>query len=213
MLKAIGKCIDTLPISRLFSQGEHLADTVIIEVDRFHDGEDLSGWTFLMRGVTTSGGETETILEKTAEEQTIRLTWKVDKSFTTEAGTLELDLIAYRSVAETPAQILRYQLPPVQVIGQPGNEETLDTKSYTEFLIEVRETAENAIAEITEVVNGYKSELSGLYEDRIAALESAVQQLQTAVAAMTPISILTQEAYDALPEPDPETLYVITASD
>ena len=50
MLKAIGKYIDTLPLTNLISSGEKKADTVPIEVDRFYDALDLSEFTFMMRG-------------------------------------------------------------------------------------------------------------------------------------------------------------------
>ena len=69
MLKAIGKFIDTLPLRTLFSQEERCADTIVIETDRYYNGYDLAGYTFLMRGVTPSGGETEQMLEKTQSSQ------------------------------------------------------------------------------------------------------------------------------------------------
>lgn len=232
MLKAVGKYIDTLPIGQLISQEEMGADTVLIEVDRFYNGRDLKDLTFLMRGVTTSGGETETLLEKEVQESVIRLRWTVGGDFTKEKGELQLDLVAC-SYAEgsdpetdAPDCILRYQLPPVQVRGLPDNEEILDTKSYTIFLLQVRETAEQTITQIEQLIQNFKTEILPAQEERIAALEKALQELQieqttlrhtveelsTSVErlkAATRVIAVTRTAYEALDPPDADTVYVI----
>ena len=59
MLKAVGKFIDTLPLEKLLSQGEHFADTVTIQIDRYYGTHDMTKFVFIMRGITESGGETK----------------------------------------------------------------------------------------------------------------------------------------------------------
>ena len=116
MLKANGKYIDTMPVQQLFSQEEARADTIAIEVDRYYGAHDLAEFLFIMRGITPSGGETEAVLTKEIGEEVIRLSWEVGPKFTEEAGTLALDLFAYRYEEEAdpeedpPDYLLRYQL-------------------------------------------------------------------------------------------------------
>lgn len=183
MLKAIGKYIDTLPLMRLFSQEERYADTVTIEVDRYHDGYDLSHFRFMMRGITESGGETESILLiKVAEENVLRIEWNVSPEFTAEGGMLSLDMFAYRyddgtdATTEPPDVLVRYQLPPILVRPLPDSDHKIDSGSYTVFLLEVRRTAEEGIAQISRLVED--AVVPPELEMRIAALENAVSQLQ-----------------------------------
>ena len=200
MLKANGKYIDTMPVQQLFSQEEARADTIAIEVDRYYGAHDLAEFLFIMRGITPSGGETEAVLTKEIGEEVIRLSWEVGPKFTEEAGTLALDLFAYRYEEEAdpeedpPDYLLRYQLPPVQVRSLPDGSHVLDEQSYTAFLLEVRATAEQALEDI------------GSAEGEV---HLALDAMQDEIDAIPPIVILTQAEYDALPSPDPGTLYVI----
>ena len=214
ILKAIGKCIDTLPIADLLSQEEVLADTVVFEVDRFHDGLDLAEFSFCLRGVTQSGGEVMVELPTEIQEQTIRLFWAVGQGFTAEAGTLSLDLFA--SVFEknadptqdTPTHVIRYQLAPVQVRPLPESDTILETHSYTDFLMQVKETANTAISVIEAMVLDFENEIVN-YENAIRKLENDVSANTAAIAALTPIVTLTQSEYDALEAPQDGTLYLI----
>ena len=200
MLKANGKYIDTMPVQQLFSQEEARADTIVIEVDRYYGAHDLAEFLFIMRGITPSGGETEAALAKDVREDVIRLSWEVGPKFTEEAGALALDLFAYRYEEEAdpeedpPDYLLRYQLPPVQVRSLPDGSHVLDEQSYTAFLLEVRATAEQALEDIGSAEGEVHAELAAMQDE---------------LDALTPIVILTQAEYDALPSPDPGTLYVI----
>lgn len=214
VLKAIGKLIDTLPIADLLSQEEVLADTVVFEVDRHYNGLDLAEFTFHMRGVTQSGGETLAELVKEVEAECIRLHWDIGAEFTAEAGTLALDLFAcsYAQGADptvdAPSHVIRYQLPPVQVRGLPESESLLESHSYTEFLMQVKETANDAIAAISKMVKDFESELVN-YEAHVVQLERDVMANTAAIAALTPIVTLTQSEFDALETPQDGTLYVV----
>lgn len=153
MLKANGKFIDTLPIKHLLSLNEAKADTVIIQVDRYHDTHDLYDFVFVMRSVTESGAETQAELTKllSNDEEHIFLIWNIDSLFTAEAGKLFLDLTAYQyssqetDVVENPPDyLMRYQLPAVEIRDIPeGTGEASDDESYTAFWTEIRETIRN----------------------------------------------------------------------
>jgi len=234
VLKAIGKWIDTMPISELFSQEEHLADTVTFEVERFYNGYDLGKFTFFMRGVTESGGETQTELEVIQQEDVLHLHWHVSDRFTAEAGTLSLDLygVCYAPQAdpsaEMPEAIIRYQLPPVQVHGLPDSDRTLDSQSYTAFLLEVKAAANDAaamidakMAEFEENYPEYAETLARM-EEKLTQQEQTIRSLSVTVSdlssrilqleenASSGIRALTQSEFDALDAPDEGTLYVIT---
>ena len=150
MLKANGKFIDTLPIKHLLSLEESKADTVQIQVDRYHNAHELYDFVFVMRGVTESGTETQSELSKTLSDDgtCINLNWNISGLFTTESGLLFLDLTAYQYVnpaedtlENPPDYLLRYQLPAVEIRDIPkGTSEATDTESYTAFWTEIRET-------------------------------------------------------------------------
>ncbi len=229
VLKAIGKWIDTMPISELFSQEEQRADTVTFEVDRFYNGYDLAEFTFFMRGVTESRGETQTELTMEVQEEVLRLCWRIGGSFTAEAGRLSLDLYGCLYAAnaepsvEAPEAVIRYQLPPVQVRALPESEGILDSQSYTEFLLEVRAAANDAIgmieqvqSEFAESIPDYDATLESLSQTvrhldaKLTALEARVADLESRMEGVKPVVSITQSAFEALEEPDPDTLYVVT---
>lgn len=229
VLKAIGKFIDTLPIKELFSQEEHLADTVTFEVDRFHNGQDLAEFAFFIRGVTESGGETQTALDQETDAETLRLHWHVNDKFTAEAGTLALDLYGccYAQDADPltdpPACIIRYQLPAVQVHGLPESGSILESHSYTDFLLEVKAAANDAVAMLEKIIAEFEAQLPD-YDAQIGQLQAAIKvngnkltdhenridTLEARMEALTPVIALTQAEFDALAAPDAGTLYVVT---
>ena len=128
MLKANGKFIDTLPLQHLLSLGEHHSDVITIEIDSVYENLDLSEFTFVMRGITASGTEVQTTLSKIApdDENYLWLVWNISNDFTSEDGTLFLDLYAYYYNSNTnqnenpPDYLLRYQLPPIEIRSLPA---------------------------------------------------------------------------------------------
>lgn len=215
VLKAIGKWIDTLPIRDLLSQEEAMADAVTFEIDRFHDGEDLAEFAFWMRGVTESGGETESPLTMEVLENIIRLQWLVNGIFTVEAGTLALDLYGCRYAEEdNPAEdppdcIIRFQLPAIHVRGLPESESILERHSYTDFLLEVKGEVNDGIAMIEAETAAFEEKIPD-YDAQMTHLENKQDYLENRMDAMIPISVMTEEAYDAIAAPDENTLYVLT---
>ncbi len=218
ILKAIGKFIDTLPINDLLSQEEHKADLVTFEVKRFYQEQDLAAFSFFLRGVTESGGETQTALYVQTAEDFLHLHWLVSEDFTAEAGTLSLDLYGCRFAkdTDTPECIIRFQLPPVQVRGLPESETILDSHSYTEFLLEVKSAANDGVAMIQAETAAFEEKIPD-YDKRmddmtviLIAMQHQLADLQSRMDAMTPITALTQSEFDALEMPDEGTLYIVT---
>lgn len=222
ILKAIGKCIDTLPIRDLLSQEEAMADAVTFEIDRFHNDEDLAEFAFWMRGVTESGGESESPLTMEILETVIRLQWLVDGNFTVEAGTLSLDLYGCRYAenavpAEDPPEcIIRFQLPAIHVRGLPESDSILERHSYTDFLLEVKATVNDGIAMIEaetaafeEKIPDYDAQMAEM-QTKLTAMEHRLEDLENRMDAMMPITVMTAEEFNALDAPDDGTLYVVT---
>lgn len=200
MLKAIGKYIDTLPLARLISREENGADSVIIEVDRYYGVHDLSEFTFVMRGVTESGAETQTELVSnlTKDEENLHLVWKIGSLFTAEAGTLFLDLVAYH---HEPEVILRYQLPSVEIRDIPeGKSEATDQESYTAFWTEIREKI-NSLDTSVNVQGTIMRDLATTVGSHITQIDELEHRIQ--------ILVMTQAEYEALETPDERTLYVL----
>ncbi len=210
MLKAIGKMIDTLPLEKLFSQEEHRADTVIIQIDRYYGTHDMTGFRFVMRGVTESGGESESVLTVTESDETIiRLAWEVGKEFTTESGVLALDLVAYHypegaDPAESePDVIIRYQLPPVKVRALPDADHPLDSHSYTEFLLQVRNVAEENITENNAIVEQFRYDFSvAQIDDRLEAVELTQAQHSQDLQTVDTLARLNQTTINTLITPE-----------
>ena len=231
MLKAIGKYIDTTPIADLLSQDETRTDTIVFEVDRFHDGLDLSEFSFMIRGITESGGETQSALRVETEDTVLHLYWTVDALFTTEAGRLALDLFGYYyqnevpDLTQPPDRILRYQLPDVTVRGLPDSDAKLESRSYTAFLLEVRAAADAAIEEINALVADFEAREAdqfavidtslAMHTTQIASLSAATEQQTMEIGAlradMTPVIAMTEAEFNALEAPAADTLYVLRA--
>lgn len=218
MLKAIGKFIDTTSIQELFSQEEARSDTVVIEVDRYYNSHDLSEFKFVLRGITESGGEAEVYLPMLKLERTIWLSWTITPAFTKEAGKLALDLFAYRyeenadPEEDAPDYLVRYQLPPIHVKGLPDGTHALNEKSYTSFLLQMRSAAEAFLQEIKDTASDIWARISSL-QNSIISCTDRIQGHETRISALeqdfVPIRLLTQAEYNALPEPDEGTLYVV----
>lgn len=118
---ANGKNIPTYEFGNLLIQGENQADTIVFNIDRMYGGYDLSDHIFVISGVTSSGFEANQFLEKTVEEDRIRLKWCVSGSFTGEAGLLRLCVTASPEYG-VEGHILRYAMQPVNVREFPGKE-------------------------------------------------------------------------------------------
>ena len=90
------KKLDTNPIFGLLVQGENRAESIQIKGPKVLGALDLSQLRMAVR-VTSPQYKTtvEKTLEQTADEDTITLTWNVDKQFTASPGPVQVMLIGY----------------------------------------------------------------------------------------------------------------------
>lgn len=201
ILKAVGKYIDTLPLKNLLSQEESHVEHIIIEIDRYYNALDLANFTFVMRGITESGAETEVILSKRELLTSIRLKWEIGRLFTTESGKLSLDLYAYYyenpetdRTQNLPDYVLRYQLPPIEIRGLPDSHyEQSEPENSVTAMIQFREALTQLQANDTVQANAISS-----HNDRILELQDRIK-----------IVVLTQAEYDTLENLNNKVLYVI----
>lgn len=113
---AKGKNIPTYAFGNLFIQGEKLADTVTVSVERYYSNTDISEYKFMIVGVTEDGWEVNQILEPEAtDDKYIRLKWNVSSDFTVNAGKLCLELRAFETVNDEIHIMIKYDMPSVFV--------------------------------------------------------------------------------------------------
>lgn len=113
---AKGKNIPTYSFGNLFIQGEKLADTVTVSVERYYNDTDISGYTFVIVGLTEEDWEVSQLLAyKETDDKYIRLKWNVSSDFTINAGKLRLELRAVEETDGEATTIIKYDMPPVYV--------------------------------------------------------------------------------------------------
>lgn len=193
VLKAMGKYIDTAPIGNLLSQEEAEVDVIWIEVDRYYDNTDLSEFAFVMRGAAESGSTTQQSLTKITEETVIRLQWRINGLFTANSGKLRLDLFGHKG-----GQIIRYQLPPVEIRQVPPPGEEIRSSELTALLTEIQAAADDA-KRVIEASGG----ITAAQIARIDALEAALSVVRS-------IKAMTASEYAALENPEADVLYLVT---
>lgn len=113
---AKGKNIPTYAFGNLFVQGEKLADTITVSVERFRNGVDLNDYMFMIVGLTEEGWEVrQVIVSRTADSQYIRLKWNVSGDFTVNAGKLRLELRVFDETDGEIHTMIKYDMPAVYV--------------------------------------------------------------------------------------------------
>lgn len=221
---AEGKNIPTYAFGSLFTQGEHYADTISFYVDRTHNGCDLMDCSFAIRGLTSDGWEVQQVLLPVlAGDGLIRLDWNVADYFTQNAGELQLELRASRTVEEVTQIVLKYIMQPVTVRPTPsGNNGPLP------------ETAEQAVSLITAAASTGTQQINAAAADGESAINASIDEIE-AIIADYPIDEVTARldrieadtaVYLARPEVIPVTrtqydstahkqnaLYIITEED
>lgn len=129
-LKVIGKRLFTERIDKTITEGEYNADVIGITLDRYHDGADLSEYSFRITAYSEDG-ETmaEQVLSKDpAGERSIRLVWTVSPTFAAESGLLTLTLAG---VAPDNSAQIKFTSSPVR-INADGRAEFIPEKTVTE---------------------------------------------------------------------------------
>lgn len=118
---ARGKNIPTYGFGNMLIQGEILADTIVFNIERVYNGYDLADHLFIIYGVTSAGYKAVQLLEKTVEDERIKLIWPVSGDFTVDAGPLRLIVNAMPEYGEEN-HIIRYAMQPVNVRPVPEGE-------------------------------------------------------------------------------------------
>lgn len=200
---ANGKNIPTCAFGNLFIQGEKLADTIVITVDRYHDGRDLSLCSFCIRGLTEDGWEVNQTLTPTADETSIRLEWQVSEVFTANSGKLRLELRASQlDRDDNEILVVKYNMQPVTVAP---------TVSGTNGPLP--ETAEQAVSQINGAVDTGLRELSDAQEsfdlDEVKARLDAMDSNIALFLARPEVIPMTAQEY-ASSVHKANSLYVIT---
>lgn len=225
---AKGKNIPTYTFGNLFIQGEKLADTIIVSVERYHNEHDISDYDFMMVGLTENGWEINQILEITeTDDKYIRLKWNVSGDFTVNSGKLQLELRAIESLDGNIQTVIKYDMPSVYVKPTISgkNESIPDTgeqfiNSITVVTAECLETIQDSVnnfnVQLQDSLNNFNVWVQGKINS--FNLEETNKRLDrterdTAVYLARPEVIpVTQAVYDST-EHKKNALYVITGKE
>lgn len=172
-LKVIGKRLFTERIDKKITEGEYNADVIGITLDRFHDGTDLSEYSFRMTAYSENGeAMAEQVLAKDpAGENSIRLVWNAAPQFAAKSGLLTLTLAG---VAPDNSAQIKFTSSPVR-INADGRAEFIPEKTVTEqYLNQVQLEAQKALdaAKRAEdaVLNGF--EIPAAAEEKLGGILS-----------------------------------------
>lgn len=143
-LKVIGKRLFTERIDKTITEGEYNADVIGITLDRYHDGTDLSEYSFRITAYSEDGeAMAEQVLSKDpGSEKSIRLVWTVTPDFAAESGLLTLTLAG---VAPDNSAQIKFTSSPVR-INADGRAEFIPEKTVAEqYLNQVQLEAQKAL--------------------------------------------------------------------
>lgn len=194
-LKVSHKDLNTSPIRTLMRTGENNADTVVIEMDRFYGGYDLSEFGFIMEGRNASDTLAVSTLSVDILEDILKIYFVVTSDFTAVSGKLKLTLKALNPTDNT---CIIFTGGEVEVVGV-SNEDCLPADIGEQLLLQIEE----AIAD-------FKAQISSVAEELVAEeIEKQLPDNYVTSDTVKTLVTLTQEEYDALPAPDDSTMYVI----
>ncbi|MBQ8882982.1 MAG: hypothetical protein IJ031_00055 [Oscillospiraceae bacterium] len=194
-LKVSHKDLNTSPIRTLMRTGENNADTVVIEMDRFYGGYDLSEFGFIMEGRNASDTLAVSTLSVDILEDILKIYFVVTSDFTAVSGKLKLTLKALNPADNT---CIIFTGGEVEVVGN-SNEDCLPADIGEQLLLQIEE----AIAD-------FKAQISSVAEELVAEeIEKQLPDNYVTSDTVKTLVTLTQEEYDALSAPDDNTMYVI----
>lgn len=194
-LKVSHKDLNTSPIRTLMRTGENNADTVVIEMDRFYGGYDLSEFGFIMEGRNASDTLAVANLSVDILEDILKIYFVVTSDFTAVSGKLRLTLKALNPADNT---CIIFTGGEVEVVGN-SNEDCLPADIGEQLLLQIEE----AIAD-------FKAQISSVAEELVAEeIEKQLPDNYVTSDTVKTLVTLTQEEYDALSAPDDSTMYVI----
>ena len=194
-LKVSHKDLNTSPIRTLMRTGENNADTVVIEMDRFYGGYDLSEFGFIMEGRNASDTLAVANLSVDILEDILKIYFVVTSDFTAVSGKLKLTLKALNPADNT---CIIFTGGEVEVVGN-SNEDCLPA-----------DIGEQLLLQIEEVIADFKAQISSVAEELVAEeIEKQLPDNYVTSDTVKTLVTLTQEEYDALSAPDDSTMYVI----
>lgn len=194
-LKVSHKDLNTSPIRTLMRTGENNADTVVIEMDRFYGGYDLSEFGFIMEGRNASDTLAVATLSVDILEDILKIYFVVTSDFTAVSGKLKLTLKALNPADNT---CIIFTGGEVEVVGN-SNEDCLPA-----------DIGEQLLLQIEEVIADFKAQISSVAEELVAEeIEKQLPDNYVTSDTVKTLVTLTQEEYDALSAPDDSTMYVI----
>ena len=199
---ASGKNIPTYPFGNLFTQGEIYADEITFYIDRYYSGIDLYTCNFAIRGLTEQNSEcSQNLNAELAENNRLKLVWRVADVFTYDSGKLLLEIRAIYVQDAQPHIVVKYSMPPVYVKPTfSGNNSPLpDTTEQA--INEIISATADGISEIQEIIDAFDIDSVSQRLDQMEA--------DTAVYLARPEVIpVTQAQYDST-EHKQNALYVI----
>lgn len=143
-LKVIGKRLFTERIDGNITEGEYNADVIGITLDRYHDGTDLSEYSFRMTAYSEDGEAMaeQALAKDPAGEKSIRLVWNVSPAFAAGSGLLTLTLAG---VAPDNSAQIKFTSSPVR-INADGRAEFIPERTVTEqYLNQVQLEVQKAV--------------------------------------------------------------------
>ncbi len=170
---ANGKNIPTYAFGNLFIQGEKLADTITISIERYYNGNDLNDYNFMIVGLTEEGWEiNQVLISRTADNKYVRLKWNVSGDFMVNSGKLKLELRVFDEKDGEVYTMIKYNMPSVYV--QP----TISGKN--ESLPETEEQFINNISLVTsecmEELQDYAITVEKDLQNSVNIFNSKIQQ-------------------------------------
>ena len=172
-LKVIGKRLFTERLDKTITEGEYNADVIGITLDRYHDGADLSEYSFRITAYSeNSEAIAEQVLSKgPAGEKSIRLVWTVSPTFAAASGIFTLTLAG---VAPDNSAQIKFTSSPVR-INADGRAEFIPEKTLAEqYLNQVQLEAQKAVdaAKRAEDAASQSFEIPAATEEKIGGILS-----------------------------------------
>lgn len=224
---ARGKNIPTYSFGNLFVEGEKFADTINILLERFYNNTDISGYKFMIVGLTEDNYEANQVIIPEITDDYVNIKWNVSEDFTARAGKLRLELRAFEESDGVINTVIKYDMSPVNVKPTLNgkNEPLPDTNEQFinhmavvtgECLGQLQDSVNSANVGLQDVVNNFNVWVQGqLNSFGIEETKKRLDDMEadTAVYLARPEVIpVTRSEYDSIGHKK-NALYVITEED
>ena len=222
-----GKNIPTYSFGNLFVQGEKFADTINIFLERFYNNTDISGYNFMIVGLTEDNYEANQGIIPEVTDDYVNIKWNVSEDFTARAGKLRLELRAFVETAGVVTTVIKYDMSPVNVKPTLNgkNEPLPDTNEQFinhmavvtgECLGQLQDSVNSANMGLQDIVNNFNVWVQGQISSfNIEETKKRLDDMEadTAIYLARPEVIpVTRQEYDSIAHKK-NALYVITEED